>query len=244
MAQQLAQPASRREGLHYNRFSIPGLSRASAAAERTSQARPHSFRMPMQRPRFSPHRWVDRLLVGALIAACLGGHATAFADELGDVQRLYYSGQADVAMQRADRFLSDHPRDPQMRFMKGVMLADAKRNSDAIAVLQKLSDDFPDLAEPYNNLAALYAAEGDYAKARATLEQALRMNPRYATAHENLGDVYAALAAQSYARALKLDPGNVSVPPKLALARGLYKPSGAASAAAAPASAPASSAAR
>ena len=100
-------------------------------------------------------------------------------------------------------------------------------------MLQKLSDDFPDLAEPYNNLAALYAAEGDYAKARATLEQALRMNPRYATAHENLGDVYAALAAQSYARALKLDPGNVSVPPKLALARGLYKPADAASAASA-----------
>ena len=197
----------------------------------------------MPRPRFSPRRWVDRLLVGAAIAVCLGGPLAARADELGDVQRLYYSGQSDAAMQRADRFLADHPRDPQMRFMKGVMLADAKRNSEAITVLQKLSDDFPDLAEPYNNLATLYAAEGDYAKARATLEQALRMNPGYATAHENLGDVHAALAAQSYARALKLDPGNVSVPPKLALVRGLFKPAGAASAAAA-ASTPASAAAR
>jgi tetratricopeptide (TPR) repeat protein len=103
------------------------------------------------------------------------------------------------------------------------MLTDAKRNMEAIALFQKLSDDYPDLAEPYNNLAALYAAAGDYAKARATLEQALRMNPGYATAHENLGDVYAALAAQSYARALKLDPGNLSVPPKLAIVRELYK---------------------
>jgi hypothetical protein len=51
----------------------------------------------------------------------------------------------------------------------------------------------------------------------------LRTNPGYATAHENLGDVHAALAAQSYARALKLDPGNVTVPPKLAIVRELYK---------------------
>jgi tetratricopeptide (TPR) repeat protein len=145
------------------------------------------------------------------------------ADDLSDVQRLYYSGQASVAMQRADRFLATNPKDPQMRFLKGVMLADAKRDSEAIALFQKLSEDYPDVAEPYNNLAALYAAGGDYAKARATLEQALRTNPTYATAHENLGDVYAAMAAQSYARALKLDPGNVTVPPKLALMRELYK---------------------
>jgi tetratricopeptide (TPR) repeat protein len=111
-----------------------------------------------------------------------------------------------------------------MRFMKGVMLADAKRDAEAMALFQKLTEDYPDLAEPYNNLAALYAASGDYSKARATLEQALRTNPSYATAHENLGDVYAALAAQSYTRAQKFDPANVSVAPKLALVRGLYKP--------------------
>ncbi len=146
------------------------------------------------------------------------------ADDLSDVQRLYYSGQAVNAMQRADQFLAFKPNDPQMRFMKGVMLADAKRDTDAITVFQKLTEDHPDLAEPYNNLAALYAAGGDYAKARATLEQALRTNPSYATAHENLGDVYAALASQSYARARKLDPANVTVAPKLALVRGLYKP--------------------
>ncbi|MBC7731627.1 MAG: hypothetical protein H7306_06970, partial [Bacteriovorax sp.] len=43
------------------------------------------------------------------------------------------------------------------------------------------------------------------------------------TAHENLGDVHAALAGQSYARALQLEPKNVTVPPKLALVRELYK---------------------
>ncbi|HEY8709323.1 MAG TPA: tetratricopeptide repeat protein, partial [Burkholderiaceae bacterium] len=158
-----------------------------------------------------------------LLMACLGLAAAVRADELSDAQRLYYSGQAAAAMQRADQFLASHPKDPQMRFLKGVMLADAKRDTEAIAVFHALTEDYPDLAEPYNNLAALYAAGGDYAKARAALEQALRANPAYATADENLGDVYAALAAQSYERALKLNPGNVTVPPKLALVRALYK---------------------
>lgn len=136
---------------------------------------------------------------------------------------MYYAGQASTAMQRADEFLATHPKDAQMRFVKGVMLSDAKRNDDAIVLFQKLIEDYPDLAEPYNNLAVLYAGSGDYAKALATLEQALRTNPSYATAHENLGDVHAALAAQSYARALKLDPTNVTVPPKLTIVRELIK---------------------
>ncbi|MEO7337171.1 MAG: tetratricopeptide repeat protein [Caldimonas sp.] len=173
----------------------------------------------MHRPPRSSIRWLAR----ALLVASLGASVGARADELGDVQRLYYAGQSAAAMQRADSALATNPRDPQMRFMKGVMLSDAKRNTEAIALFQQLTDDYPDLAEPYNNLAALYAASGDYSKAREALERALRMNPDYATAHENLGDVYAALAAQSYARALKLDPRSASVPPKLALVRELYK---------------------
>ena len=90
-------------------------------------------------------------------------------------------------------------------------------------LFRSLVDDFPDLAEPYNNLAALYAATGDYTRARITLEQAVRANPSYATAHENLGDVYAALASQSYARAQKLEPVNSALESKLALVRELFK---------------------
>lgn len=147
----------------------------------------------------------------------------ARADELDDVQRLYHAGQATAALQRADQYLASHPKDPQMRFFKGVMLAESNRNSEAIALLQKLSEDHPDLSEPHNNLAALHAAAGDYAKARASLEQALRTHPGYATAHENLGDVYAALAAQSYERALQIEPGNATVPPKLTVVRELTR---------------------
>lgn len=155
----------------------------------------------------------------------------ARADELSDVQRLYQSGQPVEAMKRADEYLAGQPKDAPMRFFKAVMLADAKRNPEATALLEALIQDFPDLAEPYNNLAVLYASAGEYDKARATLGQALRTNPTYATAHENLGDVYAALAAQSYAEAQKLDPGNRTLPTKLALIRESYKRPGSAASA-------------
>ena len=204
------------QSLQYN-GPVPHGDRGRLRALPTSETPPL---VPMHCPTFS----LRVLLLRAVLIVSFGASSTVRADELGDVQRLYYSGQAASAMQRADQFLAATPGDPQMRFMKGVMLADAKRDAEALAVFQKLTEDYPDLAEPYNNLAALHAAGGDYTKARATLEQALRTNPSYATAHENLGDVYAALAAQSYGRAVKLDPANVTVAPKLALVRGLYKP--------------------
>jgi Flp pilus assembly protein TadD len=154
---------------------------------------------------------------------------------IAEVHRLHYAGQTEAALARADAYLATKPNDAQMRFLKGVILADSKRRGEAVQIFQKLVDDYPDLAEPYNNLAALYAAEGDYARARITLERAVRANPGYATAHENLGDVYAALASQSYARAQKLEPVNGALESKLALVRELFKraPEGAAAAASA-----------
>lgn len=167
------------------------------------------------------------LPVSLLVLFGFLGSAPARADELGDVQRLHYAGQTAAALLRADQFLSTKPKDPQMRFLKGVMLSDSRLFAQATVVFEKLIEDFPDLAEPYNNLAALYAAAGDFTKARAALEQALRTQPGYATAHENLGDVYAALASQSYRRALQLDPRNLTVAPKLALMQALYAHPGA-----------------
>ena len=143
------------------------------------------------------------------------------ADDLAEVTRLHHAGQTAAALQRADQYLATHPRDPEMRFLEAVILADSNRRTEAVAVLEKLTQDYPDLAEPYNNLAALYAAAGNYEKARAALEQALRLNPGYATAHENLGDVYTALAGQSYATALRLDPGRAGIAAKLELVRRL-----------------------
>jgi tetratricopeptide (TPR) repeat protein len=158
------------------------------------------------------------------LALMLAAHGPVRADELADLVRLHRGGETAAALVRADRYLASHPKDASMRFFKGVMLADSRRTTEAIEIFTQLSQDHPELAEPYNNLAALHASAGDYAKARDALELALRNRPAYAAAHENLGDVYAALAGRAYARALELEPSSPTLAPKLALVRQLISP--------------------
>ena len=168
-----------------------------------------------------------RNLSGALrvlvLAATLAVTA-AYADDYADVNVLVRSGKLAEALTKADQYLAGKPRDPQMRFIKGVIQTEAGKPADAITTFTQITQDYPELPEPYNNLAVLYAGQGQFDKARAALEMAIRTNPSYATAHENLGDVYAKLASQAYSKALQLDGANTGVQPKLALIRTLFAP--------------------
>ena len=143
----------------------------------------------------------------------------AVADELADVNKLIRAGQFAEALSKADSFLAKHPQDAQMRFEKGMILTDQKKTAEAIAVFTKLTEDYPTLPEPYNNLAVLFAENGQYDKARLALDNAIRTNPAYATAYENLGDVHARLASQAYDKALQLDSSNSAAKSKLTLLR-------------------------
>jgi tetratricopeptide (TPR) repeat protein len=180
------------------------------------------------------------------LAAALSAPLAVIADDYSDVSQLMRSGKLSEALIRADQYLAAKPKDPQMRFLKGVLQTEAGRAPEAIATFTKLTEDYPELPEPYNNLAVLYAGQSQFDKARAALEMAIRTNPSYATAHENLGDVYAKLASQAYSKALQLDGSNTGVQPKLALIRELFAPGlkagakpGAAAVTPAPAPAPA-----
>jgi tetratricopeptide (TPR) repeat protein len=151
-----------------------------------------------------------------------GSMVWAQTDEYAEVNRLVRAGQYNEAMHKADQYLTSKPRDPQMRFLKGVIQTESGKTTDAIATFARLTEDYPELPEPYNNLAVLYAGQSQFDKARAALEMAIRTNPSYATAHENLGDVYAKLASQAYSKALQLDGNNPAVAPKLSLIRNLF----------------------
>lgn len=157
--------------------------------------------------------------VSGLLAALLA--APAFADDVADVNKFMRTGQYAEALSKADAFLSKNPRDARMRFLKGVILTEQNKSAEAIAVFTKLTEDYPTLPEPYNNLAVLYAAAGQYDKARNALDAAIRTNPAYATAYENLGDIHAKLASQAYDKALQLDSGNTAAKSKLTLVRSL-----------------------
>lgn len=147
--------------------------------------------------------------------------APALADDYAPVNQLLRSGQLPEAMLKADQYLAKNPRDPQMRFLKALIQQDSGKQADAIASYTRLIEDYPELPEPYNNVAVLYAGQGQFDKARAALEMATRASRTYAVAHENLGDVYARLASQAYSQALQLDGSNTALAPKLALIRQL-----------------------
>lgn len=156
-----------------------------------------------------------------LLAACLTG--VSHADEYSDVNQLIRTGQLTEATRQAEAYLSSKPHDPQMRFLNGVIKSTAGEPIQAIAIFTKLTEDYPELPEPYNNLAVLYAQQDQLDKARTALEMAIRTNPGYATAYENLGDVYAALASQAYSKALQLGSTSAALALKLTHSRELLQ---------------------
>lgn len=156
-----------------------------------------------------------RTLVFVVCAAAFAAMPVR-ADTLQDIGKLMKQGQQAQALEQVDKYLSNKPQDAQGRFLKGLILTDMNKPNEAIAVFKKLSEDYPELPEPYNNLAVIYAQQKQYEKAKEALELAIRTHPSYATAHENLGDIYARLASQAYDKALQLDSSNSSAQVKLA----------------------------
>ncbi len=157
------------------------------------------------------------LAVPAFALAMGLASAIAHADSFSEASQLFKAGQHADALKQVNRHLSAKPKDAQGRFLKGIILTGMNRQKEAIEVFQKLTEDYPDLPEPYNNLAVIYAQQKQYDKARQALEQAIRTHPAYATAHENLGDIYSRLASQAYGKALQIDSANTSAQTKLAM---------------------------
>jgi len=166
-------------------------------------------------------------LVALLVALALGVAPAAFAapaDDLKEAQKLYGNSKLQPALEKVDAFLKAQPKDPQGRFLKGLVLTEQKKTAEAIELFSGLTEDYPELPEPYNNLAVLYASQGNYDKARSALELAIHTQPSYATAQENLGDIYAQLASRAYDRALQLDKTNTTAQVKLSMVREILSP--------------------
>ena len=166
----------------------------------------------------------SRHIIAALLFAALTAVASmpASADELQDIQALVKQGNHTQALDRVNSYLASRPKDAQARFLKGVILTEQNKSAEAIKVFTALTEDFPELPEPYNNLAVLYASQQQYDKSRQALELAIQTHPSYATAHENLGDIYAKMASQAYDRALQLDKSNTAAQTKLSLIKEIF----------------------
>ncbi|MBX6392863.1 MAG: tetratricopeptide repeat protein [Burkholderiales bacterium] len=159
-----------------------------------------------------------RLLAALLLLTLAwGGHAAP----IDDAKELVRAGEFERALRVLDAHTASNPGDVQARFFKGVLLSERGQADAAIEVFRALTRDYPELPEPYNNLAVLYAARGDYHAARDALDMAVRLKPDYATAYENLGDIHVLLAGEAYAKAVQIDADNRSARAKLALTREL-----------------------
>ena len=172
---------------------------------------------PLPQPRFRATTALRALIVGLAVAAA----APVLADNFSDAQRLIKNGQYAQALEKVEAQLGATPDDAQARFLKGVIYSETDQTAEAIAIFTKLTEDYPEMPESYNNLAVLYARQQLYDKARMALEMAIQAHPTYATAYENLGDVHARLASQAYAKAVQLGAGSKTAKAKLALARDL-----------------------
>lgn len=153
--------------------------------------------------------------VALMLVLSVSHMALAQNAELDRVRQLAQGGELERALQQVESYTEAHPKDPRGRFLKGVILGQQSKTDEAIAVYKALTYDYPELPEPYNNLAALFAQKGDYEQARVALEMAVHARPGYATAHENLGDIYLKLAARSYAKSVELDRNGATAQKKL-----------------------------
>jgi tetratricopeptide (TPR) repeat protein len=156
-------------------------------------------------------------LLPLLLTGVLAGKV--WADDFSEVAQLSREGKFVEALAKADVYLSSRPKDAQMRLLKGLVQRDAGKPNDAINTFARMNEDFPELPEPYNNLGVIYADQNQLDKARTAFEMALRTNPSYSTAHENLADVYGRLSSAAYNKALQIDLSTAAVAPKLALVR-------------------------
>lgn len=165
------------------------------------------------------------------------------ANEYEDASKLFRQGNHSGALAKIETVIAGNPRDARARFLKGLILTEQNKSADAIKIFSALTEDFPELPEPYNNLAVLYASQGQFEKSRKSLEMAIRTHPSYAIAHENLGDVYAKMASEAYDKALQLDSSNAAAQTKLALIKDLFSSESAPGKASPPAKVPVAAAA-
>lgn len=149
-------------------------------------------------------------IVAVVFSVLLLTGSLAAASGLPEIRALAADQHYAEALKRLDVYLADKPDDVEARLFRGVVLTRQGNIDEAIATFAELSKDRPELPEPLNNLAVLYAAQGRYEDSGKVLQRAIELEPRYDTAHENLGDVYAKLANIAYERAFTLNNKNAS----------------------------------
>ncbi len=164
---------------------------------------------------------VAPLTIGAAIAATPYDEPTNETERAELIDRLMKERQFNEALEQIEKGLAVNPMSAQLKFKRAFVFEKKGNKLRAKALYEDLIEAYPEIAEPYNNLARLYANDGNTARARQLLEKAVTINPRFALAHENLGDLYLQRAISHYKNAVKAQPANKRMGRKLKAAQGL-----------------------
>ena len=163
------------------------------------------------------------LLAMAALLAGLACPLSLSAQTTSDnIRSLIAEDKLGEALSATNEELAKDQDNVTVQFLKGLILTKLNKLDQAEEIFKQLTHEHPELPEPYNNLAVIYAARGDFNKAREALQEAINTHPSYATAHENMGDIYAKMASQAYSQALQLDKENTTAKAKLSLINDLF----------------------
>ena len=117
----------------------------------------------------------------------------------------FMKAEASIILQ-----LKKNPRDAQWRYLNALLKAEKgiKFNSktlinDAVSLFELLTEEFPELPEPHNNLGVLYNKLNQNLRSIKSFKMAVVNNPSYTLAHENLADLYLFLAIDAYEEGVK-----------------------------------------
>ena len=138
-----------------------------------------------------------------LIFLCLLATAAASAaTSIKQLQQLLEQQQYADAANTGEQLLAQNPQHARTQFLTAYAYQMSAQPEKAEILYQNLIKDNPDLPEPRNNLAMIYLAKGDYDRASQLLVEALNTNPSYATAYDNLSQIYKGIASEAYRRAV------------------------------------------
>jgi len=127
-----------------------------------------------------------------------------------EIEGLINQGRATEALalidsREAELAASTAPgTDVQLMFQKARALTALDRAEEARGIYQQMTIRFPELAEPWNNLAMLYVRSGSLDQAEFALETAVTNNPDNGNAIANLADVRLLMALRDYREAARM----------------------------------------
>ena len=130
-------------------------------------------------------------------------------------QSMAENGNPRGALKQLETRLSTRPDDSRAAYLKGLVLMQLGRSEEAERWYKMMQANFPDLPQPGNALAVIYAGRGDLPAAEAALRALLEKHPDHTSARVNLARLYIQMAQAEYEKALKDTPDNAMIARKL-----------------------------